>query len=203
LRQKRVCAAWFALHFLLIVTISVRDTFWLVAHDLTVFPRSADPVAGTAEHFTSALLGDDLRRENPVRRAVATYLHLGGIERGYGYFAPNVPAAFKLVFELHYADGRVEYKLPRVHTRAAGLRLTGLLDEMARTESDPLREYLVKSLTRLIWYEYRDVESVRAIFGSITFPGPTQYARGERESYKFLFAYDFSRVEDGAEPVKK
>lgn len=203
MRWKRVCAAWFAFHFLLLLLISARDIFWLVAHDLTIFPRSANPLAATAERLTSTILCESLAAENPLRRALATYLHLGGIERGYGYFAPNVPAAFKLVFELHYPDGRVEYQLPRVHSPAAGLRLTGLLDEIARTESASLREYLIKNLTGPIWYEHPDVPSVRAIFGSVTVPGPARYARGERESYKFLFAYDFSRVDEGAEGVEK
>ena len=58
---------------------------------------------------------------NPVRQALATYLHIAGIETGYGYFAPNVPGSYKLVFELHYPDGRVEYELPSVSSAAAGV----------------------------------------------------------------------------------
>lgn len=202
MRQKRVCVAWVIFHFLLVTIISVRDTLWLVAHDLTIFPRWIAPVADKAGDFATAALAETLPATNPARQALATYLHLPGVERGYGYFAPNVPAAFKLVFELHHADGRVEYQLPRVHSHAAGLRLTGLLDEVARTESAPLREYLVKSLARPIWDEYPDVKTVRAIFGALIFPGPAEYARGVRESSKFLFAYDFSRVEDAAQPVE-
>ena len=59
-------------------------------------------------------LGQDLAASNPAREALATYLHIAGIESGYGYFAPNVPGSYKLVFELHYPDGRVQYELPHV-----------------------------------------------------------------------------------------
>ena len=47
--------------------------------------------------------------------------NIAGIETGYGYFAPNVPGGYRLVFELHYPDGRVEYELPSVSSAAAGL----------------------------------------------------------------------------------
>ena len=191
--------AWFALHFLLILTGSCRDTLWLIAHGLTIFPSSVDRTAQKAEHFATTALAQNLPATNPVRRAFFTYLHIAGIERGYGYFAPNVPASYKLVFELHYPDGRVEYRLPRVHSGAAGLRLAGLLDEIARTSYDRLREYLIKNLARSVWSEHPDAITIRAVFGSITFPGINEFERGERESHKFLYAYDFSRDDRTAE----
>jgi hypothetical protein len=200
LRQRHVYLAWFAFHFLLIVAGSCRDTLWLIAHDLTILPNSVAPSAQKAEHFATAVLAQNLPVTNPVRRAVFTYLHIAGVERGYGYFAPNVPASYKLVFELRYPDGRVEYRLPRVHSAAAGLRLAGLLDEIARTRYDRLREYLIKSLALSVWSEHPDATTIRAVFGSIIFPGINQFERGERESYKFLYAYDFSRDDGIAEP---
>ena len=128
---------------------------------------------------------------NPVREALATYLHVAGIETGYGYFAPNVPGSYKLVFELHYPDGRVEYELPSVSSAAAGLRIAGLVDNVGRTRYDALREILVKTLAQSIWREHRDVKSVRAIFGSVTLPSVPDFEQGKRESYQFLYAYDF------------
>ena len=97
-------------------------------------------------------------------------MHLAGIETGYGYFAPNVPGGYKLVFELHYADGRVEYELPRVNSAAAGLRVAGLLDKIGRTRSDALREHLVKMLTSSIWREHPGLKTIRAVFGSVSLP---------------------------------
>ena len=146
-----------------------------------------------------AVLGQHLAASNPVRQALATYLHMAGIETGYGYFAPNVPGSYKLVFELHYHDGRVEYELPRVSSAAAGLRIAGLLDKIGRTRYDALRERLVKMLAQSIWREHPEVETIRAVFGSITLPNVSEFERGKRESYEFLYAYDFSLREEPAE----
>ncbi len=107
MRQKSVYLACFALHFVLIISISCRETFWLVARGLTIFPSSLNSYSRKAETVASAVLGQLLAGSNPVRQALATYLHIAGIETGYGYFAPNVPGSYKLVFELHYPDGHV------------------------------------------------------------------------------------------------
>jgi hypothetical protein len=200
LRRKHVYLACFSLHFLLIVAGSCHDTLWLIAHRLTIVPSALERFAQRAERIAAAALAQGLSAANPVRRALITYQHLAGIERGYGYFAPNVPAAYKLLFEVHYADNRVEYQLPRVHSTAAGLRLTGLLDEIARTPHDRLRQYLVKMLARSIWQAQPDVVTVRAIFGAVVSPSPDEFKRGKRESYQFLYAYDISRMETTAEP---
>ena len=136
--------------------------------------------------------GQNLAASNPVREALATYVHVAGIEAGYGYFAPNVPGSYKLVFELHYPDGRIEYELPSVSSAAAGLRIAGLLDNIGRTRYDALREILVKTLAQSIWREHPEVKSVRAILGSIRLPTAREFEEGKRESYEFLYAYDFS-----------
>jgi hypothetical protein len=198
-RQKPVYLACFLLHFLLIVTVSSRETLWLIARGLTIVPpplKSYVPTSGTDVATTP---GQKLATLNPLRGALATYLHIAGIERGYGYFAPNVPAAYKLIFELHYPDGRVEYRLPLVHSAAAGLRLAGLLDEIARTRYDPLREYLVKMLARPVWREHPEATTINAVFGSINLPSVNEFEHGARESYQFLYAYDFSVRDEPAE----
>jgi hypothetical protein len=198
-RQKPVYLACFLLHFLLIVTVSSRETLWLIARGLTIVPpplKSYVPTSGTDVATTP---GQKLATLNPLRGALATYLHIAGIERGYGYFAPNVPAAYKLIFELHYPDGRVEYRLPLVHSAAAGLRLAGLLDEIARTRYDPLREYLVKMLARPVWREHPEASTTNAVFGSINLPSVNEFEHGARESYQFLYAYDFSVRDEPAE----
>jgi hypothetical protein len=200
LRQKYVCAAWFSLHFLLIISFSLRDTLWLVAHVPTIFPSSFRSYSQKAEGVVSTLLGERLAASNPVRQMLATYLHIAGIETGYGYFAPNVPGSYKLVFELHYPDGRIEYELPRVNSAAAGLRLAGLLDKIGRTPYDALRELLVKMLAQSIWRQHPEVKTIRAMFGSARLPSLSEFERGKRESYDFLYAYDFSLREKPAEP---
>lgn len=136
---------------------------------------------------------------NPIRRVLLTYFHLAGIDRGYGYFAPNIPGNYKLVLELHYPDERVEYALPSVQSKAAGLRLISLLDEIGRAESDRLREYLIRRITRAIWRDHPDAVSIRAIFGRSRLPTIDEFEHGKRESYEFLFAYDFNRENNRAD----
>lgn len=199
MRQKPVYLACFLLHFLLIVTVSCRETLWLIARGLTIFPFSFKSYAPTARTNLVANRSQNPVTLNPLYRALATYLHSAGIERGYGYFAPNVPAAYKLIFELHYPDGRVEYRLPRVHSTAAGLRLAGLLDEIGRTRYDPFREYLVKMLARPVWREHPDATTISAVFGSINLPSVNEFEHGARESYQLLYAYDFSVRDQSAE----
>ena len=196
LRQKHFYLAWFSLHFLLIIAFSCRDTLGLVAHGPTIFP-SFKRFSQKADATISAALGQRLAASNPVRQAIATYLHIAGIETGYNYFAPNVPGSYKLVFELHYPDGRVEYELPTVGGAAAGLRVAGLLDTIGRTPYDALRQRLVKMVAQSIWREHPEVNTVRAVFGSIKLPSVTEFEHGKRESYEFLYAYDFSRHENG------
>ena len=127
-------------------------------------------------------------------------MRIAGIETGYGYFAPNVPASYKVIFELHYRDRPVEYQLPSVRSAAAGLRLAGLLDEIARTRNDTLREYLVKLLARSIWRDHPDAIAIRAVFGLINLPSINEFEHGKRESYEFLYAYDFSRTDKATKP---
>jgi hypothetical protein len=200
LRQKNVCTAWFALHFLLIVSFSCRDTLRFVAQGAMILPSSFKAFAQKSEGIVSAVLGQRLAAFNPARQALMTYLHLAGIEAGYGYFAPNVPGSYKLVFELHYPDGRVEYKLPPVSSAAAGLRVAGLLDNIGRTRYDALREHLVRMMAQSVWREYPEVKTIRAVFGSINLPSVNEFEQGKRESYEFLYAYDFSLREGPREP---
>jgi hypothetical protein len=200
LRQKYVYLSWFVLHFLLIVSFSCRETLRLVAQGPTILPSSFKSYLQRAETAVSVALGQHLAASNPARQALATYLHLAGIETGYGYFGPNVPGSYELVFELHYSDGRVEYELPRVSSAAAGLRIAGLLDKIGRTPYDILREHLVKMMAESIRREHPDVKTIHAMFGSINLPTISEFEYGKRESYEFLYGYDFSLQNQPAKP---
>ena len=120
------------------------------------------------------------------------YLHSAGIEGGYGFFAPGIPNSSKLVFELHYADGHVEYELPHVSSGAAGLRLISLLDYIGQTEYEPLRQLMLKMLAFAIWQEHPSATIIRAVYGYVEGPALSEGSGGTTESYHFLYAYDFS-----------
>jgi len=192
LRQKYVCLAWLATHLFLALSFSCRDTLRVVAEGPTILPASLGSFSDKAQVVISIALGQKLPASNPVRKMLSTYVNVAGIETGYGYFAPNVPGGYRLVFELQYPDGRVEYELPSVSSAAAGLRIAGLLDNIGRTPYDAMREILVKTLAQSIWREHPELKSVRAIVGSVRLPSIHEFAEGQRESYEFLYAYDFS-----------
>jgi hypothetical protein len=176
----------------LIVTVSLRDTFSIFATAPTIFPAEANEFWQRREQTTGALLGERLDHSNWFRNGIAVYLHSAGIEAGYGFFAPNVPANYKLVFELHYPDGRSEYDIPRVSSAAAGVRLAGLLDQLADVNYAPLRATMMKIVAYSVWQEHPDASMLRAYFGRARLPTPAEFERGNKGSYELLFAYDFT-----------
>ncbi len=190
-KPKQLLLACALGHFLLILAVCSRDTFSIVARGYTALPAALRPFSQKAEAILSFALGERLSSSNPARRTLNLYLRCAGIEAGYGFFAPNVPDNYKLVFELHYADGRVEYELPSAANVAAGLRLSTLIDNIGNTPYDPLREVLVKMMAYSVWREHPDVTMIRAVLGFILLPSPAELRRGIKESYKTTRAYDF------------
>jgi hypothetical protein len=191
LHRKQLYLVCFSCHFLLILAVCGRDTLSLVARGYTSLPSSLSPYAESAQAIASSLTGERLAPTNAMRQAMTAYLHLSGIESGYAFFAPNVPDNYKLVFELHYADGRIEYDLPHVSSDAAGFRLTTLLDNIGDTRSDELREVMVKMVAYSVWRAHPDAIMIRAVFGFALLPTAAEFRRGVRESDEFLYAYNF------------
>jgi hypothetical protein len=58
---------------------------------------------------------------------------------------------------------------------------------------------MVKMLAYSTWRENPDVTMIRAVFGSISLPSISEFEHGKRESYEFLYAYDFSRTDEATE----
>ena len=189
--RKQLYLACFTCHFLLISAVCWRDTFSVVARGYTSLPSSFNAASEKAEKIVSALIGDRLGPSNPLRQALTVYLHLSGIESGYGFFAPNVADNYKLVFEIHYPDGRIEYELPNVASGGGGLRMSTLLDNIGEIRNDLLREVMVKMIAYSVWRKHPDATMIRAVLGFALLPTPADFRRGVRESYEFLYAYDF------------
>jgi hypothetical protein len=192
--------AWFFVHFFLILCTAFRSSFWALGQGGNAFPKRFDPFWQKAEFVASATTGEYLNENNPLRSAVALYLHCGGIETGYGYFAPNVPDNYKLVFELHYPDGRIERTLPTVGSEAAGLRLVTLLDNIRYCLRPEVRRLLIQMLARNAWTEHPGAEVVRAVFGAVYLPTTAEFNAGKRETYDVLYAYDFRFVPSPEKP---
>ena len=149
-----VCVGWFTLHFLLIIIVSLHDISSVLPGDASVLPQGSNKVWRRIETITAALLGERLPASKPLRQGLAAYANGAGIELGYSYFAPSIPGNAKLVFELHYPDGRVEYDLPHVGGAAAGYRVATLLDNLLEIHYARLREAIVQSLVSSVWQEH-------------------------------------------------
>lgn len=190
--SKRVYVAWFGIHFFLITAVCFAGLFSLVAEGATILPSALDACAHKAELLAAWLLGKQAAAGSPVRRSIATYLHAAGIQSGYTFFAPNVPDYHKLIFELNYQDGHVEYESPHFSGKAATLRLDSLLARLGDNRYEPLREVVVKMLALSIWRERPDVRKIRATFGSVSPPSISDFGQGKGESFQPIFSYDFS-----------
>ena len=190
--SKRIYAAWAGVHFFLITVICFRGIFALVAADTTILQSALNTCARSGEAVLASVLGKDLAASNPWRLGIATYLHAAGSQAGYGFFAPNIPGYHKLILELYYDDGHIEYDAPHVQGGAAALRLDSLLDRLADPVYEPLREVTVKMLVLSVWQEHSEVQKIRAVFGSVNPPNIGDFEHGKRESFQPLFSYDFS-----------
>ena len=194
--SKRIRVVWFGIHFFLITAVCFAGLFSLIAEGATMLPSALEPYARKAEVAAAWLLGKQAGTSSPVRRGIATYLHAAGIQAGYTFFAPNVPGYHRLNLELFYEDGSVENESPRLRSKAAALRLDSLLDRMAEQRYEPIREVLVKMLAFSVWREHPGVKKVRAVFGSVTPPGITEFEQGKAETFQPMFSFDFSLREE-------
>jgi hypothetical protein len=154
-------------------------------------PHALERYCDRAAETISAGLGKTLARQNSTSQIISAYLHSAGIENGYGYFAPAIPNSSKVVFELHCEGGRVEYELPEVNSAATGLRLITLLDYIGQTDYEELRRTMVKMLAYSVWERHSDATTIRAVYGYIDEPSLEGAKKGAKESYHFLYAYDF------------
>jgi hypothetical protein len=193
---KRIYAAWFGIHFLLITAVCFAGLLSLIAEAATTLPSVLEPYAGKAEVAAAWLLGKEAAASSPLRRGIATYLHAAGTQAGYTFFAPNVPGYHRLTLELFYEDGRVEQESPRLRSKVAALRLDSLLDRLAEERYEPIREVLVKRLAFSVWREHPDVKKIRAVFGSVTPPDLAEFEQGKAETFQPMFSFDFSLREE-------
>ena len=203
MRSRRFYAACLGVHLALLVAVSGRELLWFIAQGPTIFPSSPRQFLERSNDALSKSLGTKSPIAIVVRQCVKTYLHLAGAEVGYGFFAPNVPDSYRLVFEVHYPDGCIEYILPTVRSHAAGLRLSGLLDKIGRNPVETIRKVMIGLFAYSVWREHPAASSIRAIFASVTLPAPIDYEQGTRKSHQVIAAYDFDFRDNAAEPEKR
>jgi hypothetical protein len=192
---------WLVLHLVLVAFVCLHETAWLVGKELTILPggwlRS-----GQTHQVAERPAGQKGAPDNFFRQVLNTYTNLTGIEVGYGYFAPNISETHALVFELRYPDGHLEYETPLAGSHEGELRLTSLIEQIGRTESEPWRNELIRRLARSAWKQHPNAISIRAFFGSVTPPTLEAYRSGKNERiFTCQYLYDFTltlRKEKGA-----
>jgi hypothetical protein len=190
-KKHALYLGFFVLHFILILLVCLRDTFYLLGQGYTLVPHAMDSLWQQAENVAGTALGEGFAFSNPVRQGIALYTHAAGVHQGYSFFAPNVPSSYKVGFEFDRPDGTVEYDLPEIATEGTGLRLGNLLDFIGHTHYAGLREAMLRRLAYASWREHPDATHVRTVFGVVSVPSAADYQSGERESYDVLYAYDF------------
>jgi len=190
-RQKCIGIAALGLHLFLVVTISLQDSAATLANAPNLLPGWFEPMLNRTETIASTAMGKYLDLSHPLRQALASYADVTGIEAGYSYFAPNIPGNSKIAFELHYADGRVDYDLPVVGGEAAGYRIATLLDQLRTLHYSRLREAIVKTLVMSVHQQHPDAVMIRAVFGVASLTSVSEYRMGRRISYEVLSAYEF------------
>lgn len=197
---KLVYITCFGLHFFLVLLVGSQQALSVVSQSGTLLPGALISPFNRGEQLATAGLGEDLALSNPVRQLIAAYTYCAGIETGYGFFAPSVAPARKMVFEIRYNDGQVEYELPGVGGAATGLRLTLLYENMERIRYEPLREMMFKMMAFSIWREHPEAIQIRAVFGFVDTPTISEFERGKETSYEVLYAYDFFPPKQPAKP---
>jgi hypothetical protein len=191
-KTKRVYVAFLGLHFALVFLIGSQQAMSVMSQGATLLPPAWDSFFSRGEDIASAALGQDLAFSNPFRQLIAAYTYSAGIETGYGFFAPSVVPARKMVFEIRYDNGRVEYELPGVGGAATGHRLTLLFENIERIRYEPLRKMMFKMMAFSIWREHPEAVQVRVVFGFVNTPTISEFQHGKSTSYEVLYVYDFS-----------
>ena len=78
--SKRVCVAWFGIHFVLITAVCFAGLFSLIAEGATILPSALNKYARKAELIAAFVLGKEPAASSPMRRGISTYLHAAGIQ---------------------------------------------------------------------------------------------------------------------------
>jgi hypothetical protein len=196
-KRQSLCVAFFVFQFLLVAAVSLHATFILFKTHVVSWPSMSGTLFEKLDQLPAALVPNEASSVNFGQKLLATYTNAAGIEAGYGYFAPNIPAESSLVFEFHDANGKVKYGAPTVATEAGSLRLQTLLAQAASAELPEWREELVKLLANSSRRFHPDAISVRAFFGSLSPPDLNQYKAGKREMvFNCRYVYDFKYSTD-------
>ena len=192
-RQSFLLAAAMT-HCTAIGIVCILGAISLITQGHTLLSAFSDPSAPA--HVTKARgTPDSPWGINFVRTTAKTYLHLAGIEAGYGFFAPNVPNAYRLQIELLDGTNVVQRGLLTARRGETDLRLASLLDALGRYPAGGVRNIIFELMAQAIFQEHPETAEVRLRIEAIKMPALAEFTPGRMPSYEPVYAYDFRRTE--------
>lgn len=124
-----------------------------------------------------------------VPKVLRPYAHFCGTDTGYSLFAPNVPSAIGVFFELKDKEGNTLIKFPELESRSGLDRFTvNLATYKSFEEIQPLMAYGWASRMLEI---YPDYNAITVIIGSHRMPNMQAYRAGERSEFIETVRYEF------------
>ncbi|WP_431292167.1 hypothetical protein [Pedobacter sp. P26] len=119
------------------------------------------------------------------------YLAYTGTETGYGFFAPNVPTSYKLVFEYTLKNKQKITMIPQINSHELGLRLCNYYETIGKTDVELLRNSLIRFMMQEQMKGLENVVSAKAIFGLVLTPSLRNYTQSKNTVYQFMYAYEY------------
>ncbi|GAB5554981.1 MAG: hypothetical protein Sapg2KO_45720 [Saprospiraceae bacterium] len=117
------------------------------------------------------------------------YAHFVGTDTGYSLFAPNVPSAIGVMFELKDSEGNTTIKFPELESRSGLDRFTGNLSTYKSFEE--MRPLLAYGWASRMLEIYPDYTAITVIIGSHRMPNMQAYQSGERSKFLETVRYEF------------
>ncbi|MCZ4244349.1 hypothetical protein [Pedobacter punctiformis] len=187
---KIILCSGILIHYLLLFIINVDTTLDCVVNNkgilLVEMEKSTyQPVKKKID----VILGRDKYNFNDY---INYYLAYTGTETGYGFFAPNVPTSYKLVFEYTLKDHSKVTMIPQISSHEIGLRLCNYYETIGKTNVEILRNALIKFMLQEQMKGLNNVVSAKAIFGLVLTPALKNYSQSNQTAYQFLYAYEYN-----------
>ncbi len=178
-----------ALHFAALLTVCLLGTGRLIQDGLTILPArpatSAAPAPAAGES------------RNALRPVALTYLHLAGIEAGYGYFAPNIPPAYRLTIELLDKDGTVERGVLSPRRGETGVRLASFLDAVGRRPAGDVRDIMFQLMGKSLLAEHPAAVRLDVTVERIRQAKLAEAGSAFEPGFELAYGYTFTRETTG------
>jgi hypothetical protein len=124
-----------------------------------------------------------------VPSILVPYAHLAGIDTGYALFAPNVPSAVSVVFELTDADGPSAACLPMLNTREGLDRFNVNFNTFKNFEE--IRPLLAYGWAIRMLELNPGHNKINVVIGNHNLPSMHDYRQGKRSQFIESVRYEF------------